>query len=67
MNVQLEALPGARVAYVRQVGPYGPANAAAMEQFETMGTGEPDADGSGNSVGKSTSQHGDYASWTLQV
>lgn len=34
MNMKLETLPNDRIAYVRQVGPYGPANAQAMEQLK---------------------------------
>ncbi|WP_019910510.1 AraC family transcriptional regulator [Paenibacillus sp. HW567] len=34
MKMKLEALPNYRIAYVRQVGPYGPANAQAMEQLK---------------------------------
>lgn len=34
MNLKLEALPACRVAYVRQTGPYGPANVLAMEQLK---------------------------------
>ncbi|MHA6529166.1 AraC family transcriptional regulator [Paenibacillus sp. BAC0078] len=34
MNMKLETLPNYRIAYVRQVGPYGPANAQAMEKLK---------------------------------
>lgn len=31
MNLKVEILPKYRIAYVRQVGPYGPGNIQAME------------------------------------
>jgi len=34
MNMKVEALPTYRIAYVRQVGPYGPANVQAMEKLK---------------------------------
>jgi len=34
MNNTVETLPQYRIAYVRQVGPYGPANIQAMEQLK---------------------------------
>lgn len=34
MNLKVETLPKARIAYVRQVGPYGPANVQAMEKLK---------------------------------
>ncbi|MEK4515636.1 GyrI-like domain-containing protein [Paenibacillus sp. FSL H8-0122] len=34
MNIQLESIPAKRIAYVRQAGPYGPANVQAMEQLK---------------------------------
>ena len=34
MNIQIETLPNYRIAYVRQVGPYGPANIQAMETLK---------------------------------
>lgn len=34
MNFTVEILPNNRVAYVRQVGPYGPANSQAMEKLK---------------------------------
>ncbi|PEB54078.1 DNA gyrase inhibitor [Bacillus pseudomycoides] len=34
MNMKVETLPQYRVAYVRQVGPYGPANMQAMEKLK---------------------------------
>ncbi|WP_166243096.1 AraC family transcriptional regulator [Paenibacillus turpanensis] len=34
MNLKLEALPNYRIAYVRQVGPYGPHNKQAMETLK---------------------------------
>ncbi|GIO92018.1 MULTISPECIES: GyrI-like domain-containing protein [Paenibacillus] len=33
-NMTVEHLPTYRIAYVRQVGPYGPANAEAMEKLK---------------------------------
>jgi len=34
MNLTFVTLPNYRIAYVRQTGPYGPANAQAMEQLK---------------------------------
>ncbi|MFM1652180.1 GyrI-like domain-containing protein [Brevibacillus sp. B_LB10_24] len=34
MNMKVETLPKYRIAYVRQVGPYGPANTQAMEKLK---------------------------------
>ncbi|NGM85253.1 DNA gyrase inhibitor [Paenibacillus sp. 7124] len=34
MNIKVETLPAYRIAYVRQVGPYGPANIQAMEKLK---------------------------------
>ncbi|MEW9500314.1 AraC family transcriptional regulator [Jeotgalibacillus marinus] len=34
MNIKVETLPKYRIAYVRQVGPYGPANIQAMEKLK---------------------------------
>ncbi|MEK4029649.1 MULTISPECIES: GyrI-like domain-containing protein [Bacillaceae] len=34
MNMNVEVLPNYRLAYVRQVGPYGPANIQAMEKLK---------------------------------
>ncbi|WNS44869.1 GyrI-like domain-containing protein [Paenibacillus sp. MMS20-IR301] len=34
MNIQLEKIPATAIAYVRQTGPYGPANARAMEHLK---------------------------------
>lgn len=34
MNMKVETLPKYRIAYVRQVGPYGPANMQAMEKLK---------------------------------
>jgi DNA gyrase inhibitor GyrI len=34
MNIKVETLPKYRIAYVRQVGPYGPANIQAMEKVK---------------------------------
>ncbi|MCR8656365.1 AraC family transcriptional regulator [Paenibacillus endoradicis] len=35
MKHTIETLPQSRIAYVRQVGPYGPANIQAMEKLKT--------------------------------
>jgi DNA gyrase inhibitor len=34
MNIKVEAIPKSRIAYVRQVGPYGPGNVQAMEKLK---------------------------------
>ncbi|RUT44481.1 DNA gyrase inhibitor [Paenibacillus anaericanus] len=34
MNINIETLPNYRIAYVRQVGPYGPVNNQAMENLK---------------------------------
>ncbi|MCH1627020.1 AraC family transcriptional regulator [Ferdinandcohnia quinoae] len=34
MNMKVEMIPNYRIAYVRQVGPYGPANVLAMEKVK---------------------------------
>ncbi|WP_410511889.1 GyrI-like domain-containing protein [Paenibacillus sp. BR2-3] len=34
MNIKVEALPKYRIAYVRQVGPYGPGNVQTMEKLK---------------------------------
>ena len=34
MNIKIDTLPKYRVAYVRQVGPYGPANIQAMKKLK---------------------------------
>ncbi|MGF9966077.1 AraC family transcriptional regulator [Bacillus rhizoplanae] len=34
MNIKVETLPKYRIAYVRQVGPYGPSNIQAMEKLK---------------------------------
>jgi DNA gyrase inhibitor len=34
MNVKFETIPEYRIAYVRQTGPYGPANRQAMEKLK---------------------------------
>lgn len=34
MNIKIENLPKYRIAYVRQVGPYGPDNVQAMEKLK---------------------------------
>lgn len=35
MDVRVETLPSYRLAYVRQIGPYGPANVQAMEELKS--------------------------------
>ncbi|WP_025692098.1 AraC family transcriptional regulator [Paenibacillus zanthoxyli] len=34
MHIKVETLPNHRIAYVRQVGPYGPANTQTMEKLK---------------------------------
>ncbi|MBW7475559.1 GyrI-like domain-containing protein [Paenibacillus oenotherae] len=34
MNINIKVLPRNRIAYVRQMGPYGPANVQAMEKLK---------------------------------
>ncbi|MGW8957391.1 AraC family transcriptional regulator [Paenibacillus sp. NPDC055715] len=34
MNMKVETLPKYRIAYVRQIGPYGPANIQAMKKLK---------------------------------
>ena len=34
MNVKIEKLPEYRIAYMRQIGPYGPGNAQVMEKLK---------------------------------
>jgi len=34
MNIKIENLPKYRIAYVRQIGPYGPHNVKAMEKLK---------------------------------
>lgn len=34
MNIKIEILPQYRIAYVRQIGPYGPNNMQAMEKLK---------------------------------
>ncbi|GIP26611.1 DNA gyrase inhibitor [Paenibacillus sp. J23TS9] len=34
MNIKVESLPAFRIAYVRQVGPYGPGNIQAMDKLK---------------------------------
>lgn len=34
MNIKVETLPNYRIAYVRQVGPYGPANIQPMQKLK---------------------------------
>ncbi|MDF2014991.1 AraC family transcriptional regulator [Priestia megaterium] len=34
MNIKIDNLPNYRIAYVRQVGPYGPHNVKVMEQLK---------------------------------
>lgn len=38
MNSKVETLPKYRIAYVRQVGPYGPANKQVMEKLKQWAT-----------------------------
>ncbi|KQO18422.1 AraC family transcriptional regulator [Paenibacillus sp. Leaf72] len=40
MNIKIETLPKYRIAYVRQVGPYGPANSQAMEKLKQWAKGK---------------------------
>jgi len=40
MKMKIETIPNYRMAYVRQVGPYGPANAQAMEQLKQWAADE---------------------------
>lgn len=40
MELKVETLPKYRIAYVRQVGPYGPGNSQAMEQLKQWAAGE---------------------------
>ncbi|QJD85388.1 AraC family transcriptional regulator [Cohnella herbarum] len=40
MNINIETLPDYRIAYVRQVGPYGLANAQAMEKLKQWAKGK---------------------------
>ncbi|GAA0136226.1 GyrI-like domain-containing protein [Paenibacillus sp. YSY-4.3] len=35
MDIRVETLPNYRLAYVRQIGPYGPANVQAMEELKS--------------------------------
>ncbi|WP_281889833.1 GyrI-like domain-containing protein [Paenibacillus sp. YYML68] len=35
MDIRIEVIPNYCIAYVRQVGPYGPANALAMERLKS--------------------------------
>ncbi|MFC5703289.1 GyrI-like domain-containing protein [Cohnella faecalis] len=39
MNITIEILPKYRIAYVRQVGPYGPDNTQAMEKLKQWAKG----------------------------
>ena len=34
MDIRVETLPNYRIAYVRQIGPYGPANVQVMQQLK---------------------------------
>lgn len=34
MQMKVASLPSSRIAYIRRIGPYGPANAQAMEQLK---------------------------------
>ncbi|MED4730903.1 GyrI-like domain-containing protein [Aneurinibacillus migulanus] len=38
MNIKIETLPKYRIAYVRQVGPYGPANVQPMQKLKKWAT-----------------------------
>lgn len=38
MNMKVENLPKYRIAYVRQIGPYGPANIQAMDKLKKWAT-----------------------------
>ncbi|RED75260.1 AraC family transcriptional regulator [Cohnella phaseoli] len=40
MQLKVETLPTYRIAYVRQVGPYGPANTQAMERLKVWAAGK---------------------------
>ncbi|WP_256760497.1 GyrI-like domain-containing protein [Cohnella sp. WQ 127256] len=40
MDIKVEAIPDYRIAYVRQVGPYGPNNSRAMEMLKKWAAGE---------------------------
>ena len=40
MSVRIEVIPNYRVAYVRQVGPYGPSNMQAMKQLKEWAEGQ---------------------------
>ncbi|MBY9080807.1 GyrI-like domain-containing protein [Paenibacillus sp. HN-1] len=46
MNLKVEPLPPCRIAYVRQTGPYGSANAVAMEKVKEWARGQQLLDGS---------------------
>ncbi|MFS0784270.1 AraC family transcriptional regulator [Bacillus sp. 1P06AnD] len=37
MEIRIESLPVYRIAYIRQIGPYGPANIQTMEQMKKWG------------------------------
>jgi hypothetical protein len=34
MDIRVETLPNYRIAYVRQIGPYGPANLQVMQELK---------------------------------
>ena len=36
MNMKIDTLPNYRIAYVRQVGPYGPHNVKVMEKLKRL-------------------------------
>jgi DNA gyrase inhibitor len=40
MDVRVDTLPSYRIAYVRQIGPYGPANVQAMEAIKRWAMGK---------------------------
>ncbi|USG66123.1 GyrI-like domain-containing protein [Brevibacillus ruminantium] len=40
MDIRVETLPNYRLAYVRQIGPYGPANVQAMEKLKSWAMGK---------------------------
>ena len=35
MNIKIDRLPNYRIAYLRQVGPYGPHNVKVMEKLKS--------------------------------
>ncbi len=40
MEYNVETLPNYRIAYFRQIGPYGPANLEVMEKLKKVGQRE---------------------------